>query len=178
MRAWGVLIVLALAVAGVGCRGGGTVTMPSNNGEVNLRLSLVREVEGRWKGARVAADTARCGTGAASPAVVTGDVNGDGSADLVIRVEQEGKARLFAALAHASGAYDVRDVSGDQDVPPGPAVIERRGTLYRRMGLVVDEYLAAETLIINGCDGRRTAFIWTGSVFAPEALASGTTATK
>jgi hypothetical protein len=144
---------------------------------VNIPLSVVREVESRWEGAVVAAETTRCGvSGTVSPAVLTGNVNGDSSLDLVIRVEQGGKARLFAALAQASGAYDVRDMSGDQDVPPGPAVVERRGTLYRRVGLVVDEYLAAETVIINGCDGRRTAFIWTGRGFGPEVLANPTAA--
>ena len=47
-----------------------------------------------------------------------------------------------------------------------------RGAPYQAANLAIELHYGVDTVVLRECDGTATAYLWTGSTFRPEPLAS------
>jgi hypothetical protein len=167
------LMCAGVGVVALAC-GARQVQVPGPAGELSVPAALIDRATALWPGSGVRAGAGCPATGdgaAAAPAALTADLNGDGAPDVILRLEGEGRAHLVAAFARLDGAPELIDVTEDEGLGPGALSVRPGGARYVREGSGLDFYFGADTLVLTGCDGVRTAFLWTGSGFERVRLA-------
>jgi hypothetical protein len=165
-RATTVLLWAGVLASGCGGVNLSPVTIPDSN--VTLPKRVRQLVRDQWPGARVAADAAAgnsC-TAQASPPVVTGDFDGDGASDYILRVVAADGVHLAAALARLRD-FKLVDVSGSTAVPAGALQVMPRGQEYHQGDSLVDFYFGVDTATVTPCGGAPTAYFWKGAAFEP-----------
>jgi len=148
------------------------VTLPGPD-QAQVARGAVRALAALGSGAEPSPPAETCGE-ASAPTALTGDLNGDGTTDVVMWAVVDGRHRLVAVFARLDGEYlavPVGELDGD-GVPVGVLEIERRGTPYQLASLAVDFFFGLDTVVTRACDGTRIAWFWTGSRFEPQRLAS------
>lgn len=179
MRAQATTVLLWAGVLAAGCGGVNLspVTIPNSNVTVPKRVrQLVRD---QWRGARIAADAAAGGACSiqASPPVVTGDFDGDGTPDYIVRVVAADGVHLAAALARLRD-FKLVDVSGSTAVPAGALQVMPRGQEYHQADSLVDFYFGVDTVTVTPCGGAPTAYFWKGAAFEPATITPAEPAPK
>jgi hypothetical protein len=167
-------LVMGLVSSAAGC-GSGYVAVQGPAGAIDVPADVLDRIRVRVPGAEptpgagCAGGSAAGASQAAAPGVLTADVNGDDIQDVVLRVEN-GAPRLFASFGRLDQeTVTLIEITGQEGLAPGGILIRPKGTKYLREewpGL--DFYFSADTVVVAGCDGTETAYVWTGTVFEPQ----------
>jgi hypothetical protein len=134
--------------------------------------TVVSLIESTWPDAKVtdAGTGPACPSAPADPAapVLAGDFNGDGTADVAVRVQRADGLHLATGM-HQTYAYVVVDVGLLADPSSGIAV-RPKGATYMVPDTAIDSYFGADTLVVTPCGKPPTAYLWNGSAFTPQVI--------
>jgi hypothetical protein len=164
-------IVLSFTI--VGCGSASQPVAVPGAGDATIPRSALHAARQQWPDAELGlAVSAPCPT-AAAPSVPLGrgDLNGDGTEDLVVWLTEGGTSRLVALLARTGGEFSAVEV-GELAAATSQLEVARRSTTYRLRGLTVDGFFGLDTIVLRGCDGAGTAWFWTGSRFDAQPIAN------
>lgn len=166
---------MSLPVLAAACASATSPVALPGDSDATITRGAVRALQSHWSGVELGSSrSATCPTTSGAPTtLVRGDINGDGLEDVVVWVTVNGTPRLAALLARLDGRYTVVEVGGDQ-VGGAPVMLElgRRGSGYRPAAMAIDFFFGADTVVLRGCDGARTAWFWTGDAFQAQPLAN------
>ena len=142
-------------------------------GDATMPRGALQALRQQWPDAEIGlAVSAPCPTASGPSAPLgRGDLNGDGTDDLVLWLTAGGTPHLAALFARTGDEFSAVEV-GTMAAPTSQLEIARRGTTYRLRGLTVDGFFGLDTVMLRGCDGARTAWFWTGSRFESQPLAN------
>ena len=167
--------LLLLGGLAAGCASGPLPAASVRPGMGTPPPAVLQAVTHRWKGAALAtvppAAPACAGRGDSPSPVVTGDFNGDGGADVALIIQTQDGLKVVAALLQTYD-YALTDVASTIDLTNAVLSIRRHGEAYRVPDVAVDNYLAADTIVVTPCGQQPTAYLWTGQNFSPQPLAS------
>jgi len=147
----------------------GTAAATQSAGSLVVPKSARKLLDDKWPGWQVAGTdgTSSCQPGTPAPAAVNADLDGDARTDIAAAIKTPAGIRLVAVL-------DRLDKTSLQDVDALSSdvmwTVRKRGTKYRTVGSPVDDYFGEDTLVIQRCGGKATAYFWTGSAFHPQAI--------
>jgi hypothetical protein len=131
----------------------------------DLPADLQSYIEDRWPGARVEPPASGAATPcpavpAAAAGVATGDFNGDGRADIVVRVATAAGVHLVHAVARTS-EYVYFATPAEGDLANAPLVVRPRGAAFVAASGIAD-YFGTDTPVLE-CGPATTAYFWTGA---------------
>jgi len=171
---FGRVVILSLCCLVVACASATAPVAVPGPGDETIPRGALRALEARWSRVELGSSiSATCpGTSGAPVALVRGDVNGDGTEDIVLWMTAGGTPRLVAVLARLDGEYTVAEVGDGSVTGPTTLEIARRGTAYRLASLTIDFFFGTDTVVLRACDGIRTAWFWTGGTFQGQPLAN------
>jgi len=164
-------IVVSTAVAA--CSGASQPVVIPGAGDATMPRGALQALRQQWPDAEIGlAASAPCPTATAPSAPFgRGDLNGDGTEDLVLWLTAGGSPHLAALFARTGGEFFAVEV-GTMAAPTSQLEMARRSTTHRLRGLTVEGFFGLDTVVLRGCDGARTAWFWTGSRFEAQPLAN------
>jgi hypothetical protein len=156
-----VLLVTACAVAGV--------VAVADKPESPLPKDARKALDKKWPGWQMAAidpASASClADQTAARAVVEGDFDSDGRADIGAAIQTPQGVRLVAMTWREWG-YEVYDLDSLGDKMASAYLgRERPGAKFLNPNTQLDDYFPTDTLAAYTCSGGRTAYLWTGLGF-------------
>ena len=127
----------------------------------------------KWRVASVDPQRASCRTdGAGSPAMATGDLNGDGRPDHAVFIQGDNRVQLVAVFERI-GDFMVQDIDADAvgtAAAEGYLGLRKRGTAFVDPDTHLEDYYANDTLILHRCGQPSVAYLWSGASFRKIAL--------
>lgn len=167
-----VIIILTCLIAA--CRSASTPVAVPGAGDATIPRGAVRAIAANWPRAELGSSrsaTCPAATGA-PPALLQGDLDGDGLDDAVLWITVDGAPRAVAVLARLNDDYAAVDLGDAAAAATGAFELASRGTPYQTAALALELHFGVDTPVLRDCDGKRTAFFWTGTGFRPELLAA------
>lgn len=150
------------------------LTVPGAAGEATITRGALRAVRAQWPNVEIGTPrSATCPSATGAPTtLLQGDFDGDGSRDSVLWISTNGAPRLVAVFTRLNDEYVVVDLGDAAAASTGMLEMGARGAPYQAANLAIELHYGVDTVVLRECDGTATAYLWTGSTFRPEPLAS------